>query len=87
MIIIYKIFLLQESCRDFEENSWFDTMLFYGSKLEELVENVDDDVKLLPTIVEKIIQPRLTGKIGNLRKRAKKSIFVLFITIFEICNI
>ncbi|XP_071134694.1 PAX3- and PAX7-binding protein 1-like [Mytilus edulis] len=51
---------LQESCRDFEENSWFDTMLFYGSKLEELVENVDDDVKLLPTIVEKIIQPRLT---------------------------
>lgn len=51
---------LQESCRDFEENSWFDTMLFYGSKIEELVENVDDDVKLLPTIVEKIIQPRLT---------------------------
>lgn len=79
MIIKHEIFLLQESCRDFEENSWFDTMLFYGSKLEELVENVDDDVKLLPTIVEKIIQPRLTGKIGNLKKGPNLFLFFSFL--------
>ena len=59
------IFFLQEKCRDFEENSWFDTMLFYGFRHDEIIESVDDDIKLLPTVVEKIIQPRLTGKINN----------------------
>ena len=58
-------FFLQEKCRDFEENSWFDTMLFYGFRHDEIIESVDDDIKLLPTVVEKIIQPRLTGKINN----------------------
>jgi len=40
-------------------------MLFYGFRHDEIIESVDDDVKLLPTVVEKIIQPRLTGKINN----------------------
>jgi hypothetical protein len=40
-------------------------MLFYGFRHDEIIESVDDDIKLLPTVVEKIIQPRLTGKIKN----------------------
>ncbi|XP_006886859.1 PREDICTED: PAX3- and PAX7-binding protein 1 [Elephantulus edwardii] len=46
-------------CRDFESMLWFESLLFYGC--EEWEQEKDDvDVALLPTIVEKVILPKLT---------------------------
>jgi GC-rich sequence DNA-binding factor len=40
---------------------WFESLLFYGCEEREQ-EKDDVDVALLPTIVEKVILPKLTGK-------------------------
>lgn len=44
---------------------WFESLLFYGCEEREQ-EKDDVDVALLPTIVEKVILPKLTGKISEL---------------------
>nr|CAD7392034.1 unnamed protein product [Timema cristinae] len=52
---------LQESV-EFERHKWYDTLLLYGlkeSENEELLRQ-DPDLRLVPTIVEKVILPKLT---------------------------
>ncbi|XP_006724129.1 PAX3- and PAX7-binding protein 1 isoform X1 [Homo sapiens] len=50
---------LEAKCRDFENMLWFESLLFYGCEEREQ-EKDDVDVALLPTIVEKVILPKLT---------------------------
>ncbi|XP_066065482.1 PAX3- and PAX7-binding protein 1 isoform X2 [Chamaea fasciata] len=50
---------LEGKCRDFETMLWFESLLFYGC--EELEQVKDDaDISLLPTIVERVVLPKLT---------------------------
>ncbi|XP_033002829.1 PAX3- and PAX7-binding protein 1 isoform X2 [Lacerta agilis] len=50
---------LEDKCQDFESMLWFESLLFYGC--EEYDQEKDDaDVSLLPTIVERVLLPKLT---------------------------
>ncbi|XP_061176803.1 PAX3- and PAX7-binding protein 1-like [Saccostrea echinata] len=51
---------LEANCLDFEDTKWFETLIFYGFKLQETISKGDDDARLLPSIVEKVILPKLT---------------------------
>ncbi|XP_059561575.1 PAX3- and PAX7-binding protein 1-like [Myotis daubentonii] len=50
---------LEAKCRDFENMLWFESLLFYGCEEREQ-EREDVDIALLPTMVEKVILPKLT---------------------------
>ncbi|XP_030304259.1 PAX3- and PAX7-binding protein 1 isoform X2 [Calypte anna] len=50
---------LEGKCRDFETMLWFESLLFYGCEEQEQVKD-DADISLLPTIVERVILPKLT---------------------------
>ncbi|KAF6120848.1 PAX3 and PAX7 binding protein 1 [Phyllostomus discolor] len=50
---------LEAQCRDFESMLWFESLLFYGCEEREQ-ERGDVDVALLPTVVEKVLLPKLT---------------------------
>lgn len=39
---------------------WFESLLFYGCEEQEQVKD-DADISLLPTIVERVVLPKLTG--------------------------
>lgn len=39
---------------------WFESLLFYGCEEQEQ-EKDDADISLLPTIVERVVLPKLTG--------------------------
>nr|XP_022293371.1 PAX3- and PAX7-binding protein 1-like isoform X2 [Crassostrea virginica] len=52
---------LEADCMDFEDTKWFDTLVFYGFKLTETIAKEDDDVRLLPSIVEKVVLPKLSA--------------------------
>lgn len=56
---------LQEQCQDFEDLSWYETLVHYGFEDEESICKDDDDIKLLPLIVEKIILPKLNSEYNN----------------------
>lgn len=45
---------------------WFESLLFYGCEEREQ-EREDVDIALLPTIVEKVILPKLTGRGSKLQ--------------------
>uniref|UniRef100_A0A8B9I907 PAX3 and PAX7 binding protein 1 n=1 Tax=Anser brachyrhynchus TaxID=132585 RepID=A0A8B9I907_9AVES len=49
----------QGKCRDFETMLWFESLLFYGCEEQEQ-EKDDADISLLPTIVERVVLPKLT---------------------------
>ncbi|XP_060072979.1 PAX3- and PAX7-binding protein 1-like isoform X2 [Ylistrum balloti] len=52
---------LEANGQDFEDTQWFETLVFYGCQPEDTEQEMNnDDIKLLPTIVEKIIVPRIT---------------------------
>lgn len=52
---------LEANCQDFEDTQWFETLVFYGCQPEASEQELNnDDIKILPTITEKIIIPRLT---------------------------
>ncbi|KAG8136565.1 hypothetical protein E2320_005134 [Naja naja] len=56
-----KVYLVcnKDKCQDFESMLWFESLLFYGC--EEYDQEKDDaDVSLLPTIVERVLLPKLT---------------------------
>ncbi|NXA49096.1 PAXB1 protein, partial [Nothocercus julius] len=50
---------LEGKCRDFETMLWFESLLFYGCE-EQDQEKDDADISLLPTIVERVVLPKLT---------------------------
>ncbi|NXJ61964.1 PAXB1 protein, partial [Rostratula benghalensis] len=50
---------LEGKCRDFETMLWFESLLFYGCEEQEQVKD-DADISLLPTIVERVVIPKLT---------------------------
>ena len=42
--------------------NWFKTLAMYGHIPDELDVN-DEDIKLVPNIIEKVLIPKLTGKL------------------------
>ena len=60
------IYFLQERCKDVEEMRWFDSLLFYGFEESNPIDKEDDDNKLLPAVVDKIVLPKLSCKFSLL---------------------
>ncbi|KAH9508979.1 PAX3- and PAX7-binding protein 1 [Bulinus truncatus] len=56
---------LDENCVDFEDSEWFNSLVFLGFREGEHTDVSDDDLKLLPSIVEKLILPKLTFLVEN----------------------
>ncbi|XP_040279134.1 PAX3- and PAX7-binding protein 1 isoform X1 [Bufo bufo] len=56
---------LEPKCRDFEGMSWFESLLFYGCEEKEY-DKEDADILLLPSLVEKVILPKLAVIAENL---------------------
>jgi hypothetical protein len=55
---------LQDGCLEFERAKWYDTLILYGLKEGETEDGLkqDPDVKLVPTVIEKVLLPKLTRK-------------------------
>ncbi|XP_045198488.1 PAX3- and PAX7-binding protein 1-like [Mercenaria mercenaria] len=49
-----------ERCKDFEEMRWFDSLLFYGFEEGETIDKDEDDNKLIPAIIDKVVLPKLS---------------------------
>ncbi|XP_013387497.1 PAX3- and PAX7-binding protein 1 [Lingula anatina] len=56
---------LQVNCPDFEEMRWYETLMFYGYKEGQQLEDSDQDLKLLPTIVDKILLSRIKALVED----------------------
>jgi len=52
----------QADCKHFETHKWFNSLIFYGWKDTSLEPPKDDDLKLVPNLVDKVILPKLTGQ-------------------------
>ncbi|XP_052809923.1 PAX3- and PAX7-binding protein 1-like [Mya arenaria] len=50
----------QEQCKDIEEMRWFDSLLFFGFEEGETADKDNEDIKILPAVVEKVVLPKLT---------------------------
>ncbi|KAG8450245.1 hypothetical protein GDO86_002771 [Hymenochirus boettgeri] len=55
---------LEENCCDFESMRWFEALIYYGAE-EKDYDKEDVDIVLLPSIVEKVILPKLAGIAEN----------------------
>lgn len=55
---------LEENCVDLERMEWYDVAMKYGFDENETETALakDADVKLVPTLIEKILLPKITGK-------------------------
>lgn len=56
---------MQADCCDFEEMSWFEVLMFYGYREGEEPDSSDEDLQLIPQLVDKVLVPRLTGERGT----------------------
>lgn len=54
---------LEESCPDLERMEWYNTIMKYAFNENEIEETLmdDPDIRLIPTLIEKIILPKITG--------------------------
>lgn len=65
---------------------WFESLLFYGCEEQEQVKD-DADISLLPTIVERVVLPKLTGiGLKNDREGVVKSDACLCFQILLFCK-
>lgn len=53
---------VQRECENFEYMLWFESLLFYGFDEQSTLQRGDGDNGLLPSIVEKVIVSKLTGR-------------------------
>uniref|UniRef100_A0A1A8DVH5 PAX3 and PAX7 binding protein 1 n=2 Tax=Nothobranchius kadleci TaxID=1051664 RepID=A0A1A8DVH5_NOTKA len=51
---------LEEPCPNFEYMLWFESLLFYGFEEDSALQKGDEDIGLLPAIVEKVILSKLS---------------------------
>ncbi|XP_030850781.1 PAX3- and PAX7-binding protein 1 isoform X1 [Strongylocentrotus purpuratus] len=51
---------LEANSKDMESFPWYDTLMFYGFRNEDDYDREDDDIKLIPRIIEKIVLPKLS---------------------------
>ncbi len=52
--------MFQNGVADFEELAWYESLMFYSFRDQE-ISTADSDLKLVPSLVEKVLVPRLTG--------------------------
>ncbi|XP_077865029.1 PAX3- and PAX7-binding protein 1-like [Saccoglossus kowalevskii] len=52
---------LEPHCVDIEEMRWFESLIFYGFREYDGIDKEDLDNKLMPSLVEKVILPKLTS--------------------------
>lgn len=54
--------LLDENCKDIEKMEWYETLMKYGYKSNETETDLadDPDIRLVPTVVERVILPKIT---------------------------
>jgi len=45
--------------------SWFEVLMFYGYREGEEPDSSDEDLQLIPQLVDKVLVPRLTGEGGT----------------------
>lgn len=55
---------LERDCKVLEKMEWYETIMRYGFKPDETEAQLadDPDIRLVPSIMEKIILPKITGK-------------------------
>ena len=41
---------------------WFESLLFYGCEEDEAIDRTDEDIKLIPAVIDKIVLPKLSCK-------------------------
>ena len=51
---------MQKGCKDFEEMTWFESLMFYGIQ-DNSFDPDDEDINLIPRMAEKALLPKLTG--------------------------
>lgn len=53
---------LDEKCRDIDTMDWYETVMCYAYATDETEQSLqnDPDVRLMPSIIEKIILPKIT---------------------------
>lgn len=51
----------EDNCKDLERTDWYETIMKYGYKANETEANLSDDpdIRLIPTLIEKIILPKI----------------------------
>lgn len=56
---------LEKDCRDLEKMEWFETVMKYGFKSNETEAKLmdDPDIRFVPTLMEKIVLPKITGMV------------------------
>lgn len=54
---------MEKDCKDLEKMEWYENVMNYGYKPSETVlQLIDDpDIRLVPTLMEKIILPKIAG--------------------------
>ncbi|KAM9320850.1 PAX3- and PAX7-binding protein 1 [Gastrophryne carolinensis] len=55
---------LEAKCRNFESMDWFQSLILYGYEEKE-TDQEDADIALLPSLVEKVVLPKLAGIAEN----------------------
>lgn len=52
-----------DACKDLEKMEWYEAVMKYGFKSNETEAQLmdDPDIRLVPTLMEKIVLPKITG--------------------------
>lgn len=53
----------EKDCKDLEKMEWFESVMKYGFKSNETEAKLmdDPDIRFVPTLMEKIVLPKITG--------------------------
>ena len=56
----------QDSSEQLEDMLWFQVLMFFGFSEGREVDPEDDDLQLIPNLVDLVVIPKLTGRLSNL---------------------
>ena len=67
MMTLIHDYCLQAKVKEFKEMGWFEILMFYGFRegYDTMMSNDDDDVHLIPSLVERAVLPLVTSLVDN----------------------
>lgn len=64
--LFFHSFFIQEDALDIEQMSWYKSLIGFGFHEHEDIDPKDDDIKIIPSIIEKAVLTRLIGTVSLL---------------------
>lgn len=81
------MFPFQDNNRVFARDDWYASLMLYNHRSGRDVSKSNDDIKLLPSVVERVLIPKITGLLAKVLTSLRHNLRHCDASSYDICSV